>query len=204
MGWYADQVLPRLTDRVMRGKEFATIRERVAAELCGRVLEVGFGSGLNVPHYPDAVTEVLAVDPAVLGRRLAAPRIEDSRVPVSFVAVDGRQIPLDAGSVDRALITWSLCTIPDPVRALEEIARVLRPGGSLHFVEHGLSPDASVARWQDRLTPIQRRVAGGCHLNRPIDRLIGQAGLHLTRLQTYDMPGPKVAAHLYEGVATPA
>lgn len=202
MGWYAERIVPRLTDRVMGGRPFAPIRARVAAGLHGRVLEVGFGSGLNLPHYPAAVTEVLAVDPAMLGRRLAADRLAASPVPVDFVALDGQQIPLDDGSVDQALVTWSLCTIPDPLRALEEIRRVLRPGGSLHFVEHGRSPDPAIARRQDLFTPVQRRVAGGCHLNRQIDRLVTDSGFELTRLETYAMPGPKTASYLYEGVAT--
>lgn len=202
MGWYADRMLPRLVDRVMRGQELDAIRARVTRGMAGRVLEIGFGSGLNLPHYPAEVTQVLAVDPATLGRELAARRIRESGVPVEFLGLDGEHVPLDDGSVDHALTTWTLCTIDDPGRALGEVRRVLRPGGSLHFVEHGLSPDPKVARRQDRFTPIQRRVAGGCHLNRPIAQIVRSSGLRISYLETYYMPGPRIAGYLYEGIAT--
>jgi ubiquinone/menaquinone biosynthesis C-methylase UbiE len=202
MGWYADQVLPRAMDVVMRGGEYATIRARVAAGLSGDVLEVGFGAGLNVPHYPPAITRVLAVEPATVGRRLAARRVAASSVPVEYIGLDGRSLPLPADSVDHALTTWTLCTIPDVERALHEINRVLRPGGTLHSIEHGRSPDANVARWQARLAPIQRRVAGGCHLNRPIDTLIVGSGLEMTQLDRYYLGGPKPFGYSYEVVAT--
>lgn len=204
MGFYGEQVLPRLIDVVMRGADFDEIRARVADGLRGEVLEVGFGSGLNVPHYPAAVTRVRAVDPATVGRRLAANRLAASPVPVEFVGLDGQRLPVDSASVDHVLVTWTLCSIPDVGRALEEIRRVLKPGGTLHFAEHGRAPDPGVARWQDRLTPIQRRLFGGCHLNRPIDQLISAAGLDLTSLDTGYLPGPKVLGYLYEGVATKA
>jgi ubiquinone/menaquinone biosynthesis C-methylase UbiE len=201
MGFYQDQVLPRAIDVVLSGKEFARIRERVAAGLRGEVLEVGFGSGLNVAHYPPAVSRVLAVDPATAGRKLAAKRIAASSAPVEFLGIDGRQIPLDDASVDHVLTTWTLCTIPDVERALREIRRVLRSGGSLHFAEHGRSPERNVARWQDRLTPLQRRLAGGCHINRPIGELVAGSGLEITRLDKYYMSGPRVTGYMFEGTA---
>lgn len=201
MGWYTDRLLPRIIDRTMRGADLDEVRARVAAPLRGEVLEVGFGSGLNVAHYPAGVSRVLAVDPATAGRRLAATRLAASPVPVQFVALDGQTLPLPDGSVDHALTTWTLCSIPDAGRALAEIRRVLRPGGALHFAEHGRSPDPRVARWQDRLTPLQRRVAGGCHLNRPIADLVTGAGFELARLSTYYMQGPKTFNYTYEGVA---
>jgi SAM-dependent methyltransferase len=201
MGWYAEHVLPRVVDVVMRGSELTAVRVRVASGLSGEVLEVGFGSGLNVAHYPPAVTRVLAVDPARTGRKLAARRVAASPVPIDYIGLDGQSLPLPDESVDHALTTWTLCTIPDADQALREIARVLRPGGTLHFVEHGLSPDAAVARWQGRLTPLQRRVAGGCHLNRPIDALIADSGLQLTRLDTYYLRGLKSLNYTFEGVA---
>jgi ubiquinone/menaquinone biosynthesis C-methylase UbiE len=203
MGWYVDRVLPRIVDVALRGGDFAAIRARVCAGLEGEVLEVGFGSGLNVPHYPPAVRRVLAVDPATAGRRLAADRVAASRVPVEYVGLDGEQLPLDDGSVDHVLTTWTLCTIPEVDRALGEMRRVLRPGGSLHFVEHGLAPQPGIARWQHRLTPIQRRVFGGCHLDRPIDAIVERAGLRLTALDTYFAGGPKFFTHMFEGNATP-
>jgi len=202
MGLYQDKVLPRLTNVALGGREFDRIRSRVARGLEGEVLEVGFGSGRNVPHYPPGVTRVQAVDPATAGRKLAAMRVAASPVPVQYVGLDGQQLPLDSASVDHVLITWTLCTIPDAESALREMHRVLRPGGELHFVEHGRSPDLSVARWQDRLTPLQRRLFGGCHLNRPIDRLVTQASFSVTRISNYYLPGAKPIGYMFEGVAT--
>jgi ubiquinone/menaquinone biosynthesis C-methylase UbiE len=202
MGFYENQVVPRFTDLVMNRRELTLIRARVAASLTGDVLEVGFGSGLNVPHYPPAVTQVQAVDPATIGRKLAAKRVAASSVPVEYVDLDGQALSLESASIDHVLTTWTLCTIPDVDRALSEIRRVLRPGGSFHFVEHGRSPDPKVAGWQDRLTPIQRRVAGGCHLNRPIDQLVRNSGLELIQLENYYAKGPRPFGYMFEGVAT--
>jgi SAM-dependent methyltransferase len=202
VSFYEERILPYITDIALSGKEFARLRGRVAAELSGEVLEVGFGSGRNVPHYPAAIARVYAVDPATVGRKLAAKRIDASSVPVEYVGLDGQQLPLDDDSVDHVLTTWTLCTIPDVHRALTEIRRVLRPGGSLHFLEHGRSPEAGVARWQDRLTPLQRRIAGGCHLNRPIDQLLRDAALPPSRLENYYVRGPKPLGYMYEGTAT--
>ena len=197
MGFYEDQVVPRVTDLVMSRREFTPIRARVAASLEGDVLEIGFGSGFNVPHYPPAVTGVRAVDPATIGRKLAAKRVASSGVPVQYVGLDGQALSQKSASIDHVLATWTLCSIPDVDRALSEIRRVLRPGGLFHFVEHGRSPDRRVADWQDRLTPIQRRVAGGCHLNRPIDQLVRNSGLELTRLAELLREGsPTVCLHV--------
>jgi ubiquinone/menaquinone biosynthesis C-methylase UbiE len=202
MGFYSDQVLPRFVDVVMSRGEMTEIRARVASNLEGSVLEVGFGSGLNVPHYPSSVTRVQAVDPATVGRKLAAKRVEKSPVPVEYVGLNGEELPLDSDSVDHVLVTWTLCTIPNVDTALSEIRRVLRPGGALHFIEHGRSPDAGVARWQDRLTPIQMRVAGGCHFNRQIDELVTDSGLTMTKIDNFYVRGPKVPSYMFEGVAT--
>jgi Methyltransferase domain len=163
VGFYRDQVVPRITDVVMNSADLRPIRDRVAAGLAGEVLEVGFGSGLNVPHYPRAVARVLAVDPARVGRKLAARRLAVSPVPVEFAGLDGEQLP------------W-----PD---------------------EHGRSPDPAVARWQDRLTPVQRRLAGGCHLGRPIAQLVAGSGLQIVRMDTYDMQGLKALNYMFEGRA---
>jgi SAM-dependent methyltransferase len=204
MGWYVDRVVPRIVDLALGGAEFDAIRARVCAGLEGEVLEVGFGSGLNVPHYPPAVRRVRAVDPATAARRLAAERVAASPVPLEYVGLDGEQLPVEDGSVDHVLTTWTLCTIPDVERALREMRRVLRPGGSLHFVEHGLAPQPRIAKWQHRLTPVQRRLFGGCHLDRPIDALIEGAGLRLAALDTYFVRGPKAFTHLFEGTASAA
>ncbi len=202
MSFYVDSILPRCTNLLLGGSEFAKIRSRVASGLSGDVMEVGFGSGLNVPHYPSGVDRVVAVDPATLGRKLAAGRLSASPVPVEFVGLDGASLPLESAAIDHVLVTWTLCTIPAVEDALGEVHRVLRSGGQLHFVEHGLSPDLRLANWQHRLTPLQRRVAGGCHLDRPIDRLIEGAGFALTELDTYQLRGPKPMSYMYEGLAT--
>jgi SAM-dependent methyltransferase len=200
VSFYQDRVLPRLVD-VALGRPFDPIRARVAAPLDGTVLEVGFGSGLNVPHYPAAVSKVVAVDPSLVGRKLAEGRLAASPIPVEFAGTDGQDLPLDDGIVDHALITWTLCTIPDPSRSLAEMHRVLKRGGHLHFVEHGLSPNPRAARWQHGLTPVWRHFAGGCHLDRPIDRLITSAGFALVQLDRYRFSWPEPFTYLYEGVA---
>lgn len=202
MGLYEEQVLPRIIDLALSGRVFDAARRRVAAGLDGEVLEVGFGSGRNVPHYPPSVHRVRAVDPAPLGRRLAARRVAQSPVEVAYLDLEANSYPLASGSVDHVLVTWTLCTIPEVAEALFEMRRVLRPGGRLHFVEHGRSPDPRVRRWQDRLTPIQRRVAGGCHLNRPVDEIVEAAGFEVERLETHYLPGPKPYTFTFEGVAT--
>jgi len=204
MGFYEDRIVPRLVDVALSGKQFTKTRAKVCSELSGEVLEIGFGSGRNVPHYPGTVTRVLAIDPALLGRQLAAKRVAASSIPVEYVGLDGAHLPVDDASMDHVLTTWTLCTIPDVEQALTEAVRVLKPGGSLHFVEHGRSQDPKVVTWQDRLTPIQKRIAGGCHLNRQIDQLIEASGLQMTRIEEFDAPGPKSFSHLFMGVATKA
>jgi ubiquinone/menaquinone biosynthesis C-methylase UbiE len=201
MRLYQDQVLPRIVDLTMRGSDVEQARARVTAGLDGEVLEIGFGSGRNIPYYPAKLTRVWAVDPAAVGRKLAAKRAAASAVPIEYIGLDAQRLPVDDASADHVLSTWTLCTIPDPMAALAEIIRVLRPGGAFHFVEHGRSPDTGVARMQDRLTPLQRRVAGGCHLNRPIDHLVTASGLEVTRLETYYMKGPRAMQYTFEGVA---
>jgi ubiquinone/menaquinone biosynthesis C-methylase UbiE len=201
MGFYEQRVLPRFVDLALSGRAFAGLRARAAAGLEGDVLEIGFGSGRNVPHYPATVDRVLAVEPSELGRRLAAKRVAATRIPIEYVGLDGEALPIDDRSVDHVLSTWTLCTIPDVARALGEIRRVLRPHGMLHFLEHGRAPDPRVQRWQDRLTPWQRRIAGGCHLNRAIDRLLLDAGLAIERLENFSMKGPKAFGYMYEGIA---
>ena len=164
-------------------------------------MEIGFGSGLNIPYYPAGLTRVRAVDPAAAGRQLAARRAAACAVPIEYAGSDAQTLPAGEASVDSVLSTWTLCTIPDAARALAEIRRVLRPGGAFCFVEHGLAPDARVARIQQRLNPFQRRVAGGCHLDRRIDQLVAAAGLELTRLDAYYMRGPRALGYTFEGVA---
>ncbi|HEX3706309.1 MAG TPA: class I SAM-dependent methyltransferase [Mycobacteriales bacterium] len=202
MGWYEDRVLPRLINKVLDTSQTRQIRERVASGLSGEVLEIGFGSGLNLPYLPAAVTGLKAVDPSGGAARLAHDRIEASPIAVEFIGLDGQQIPLPDSSVDTVLSTWTLCTIPDAVTAIREIGRVLRPGGTLHFVEHGRADEPGVLRWQNRLNGLQQRLAGGCNLNRDISGIVEAGGLTMRQLDRFYGPGqPKAFGALYEGVA---
>jgi SAM-dependent methyltransferase len=176
MGCYTDHVLPRLMNSAGGRPRVRPLRRRVCAGLSGAVVEIGFGSGHNVPYYPQTVTSVTAIEPSEVAWSLARPRIRTSGIPVSRSGLDGASLPLPDDSYDAALSTWTLCTIPDVAVALGELRRVLKPGGSLHFLEHGLAPDEKVRRWQRRFEPIQKRVAGGCHLTRPIVDLLETAG----------------------------
>jgi len=184
-------------------KSSAPSRERVCAGLHGRVLEIGFGSGLNVPFYPDAVTGVEAIEPADVGWKLAGKRLAASPVRVTRSGLDGQSLPLDDDSCDSALSTWTMCTIPDIEVALAEVRRVLKPGGTLHFIEHGLAPDAKVQRMQHRLEPLQKRLFGGCHLTRDITDLLARAGFTITEIDVfYEKGAPKFMAADSLGVAT--
>jgi ubiquinone/menaquinone biosynthesis C-methylase UbiE len=204
MGLYASLVLPRLIDRVCGATSLDEWRRRVCAGLRGRVVELGFGSGRNVPFYPPEVEWVAAVEPNDVAWHLAAERVAASPVAIERVGPDGARVPLPDASCDTALSTWTLCTIPDVDAALAEVRRVLRPGGTLHFVEHGLAPpgDEKVRTWQHRLDPIQRRVAGGCHLDRPIAALITRAGFQLLEVEEFYEPGsPKFLSADTMGIA---
>ena len=203
MGLYREHVLPRVINVACAMKANHEHRARVCAGLHGRVVEIGFGSGLNVPFYPSAVTGVAAIEPADLGWKLAHDRVTAASIPVERTGLDGERLPLPDGSCDTALSTWTLCTIPDAPTALHEVRRVLRPGGTLHFVEHGLAPDDDVQRWQHRLEPVQKRLFGGCHLTRQIVDLITDADFSVTELDVFYEPGaPKFLAADSLGVAT--
>jgi SAM-dependent methyltransferase len=173
----------------------------------GDVLEIGFGSGLTLRHYPASVTRLRVVEPSEVAHRLAAPRVAESAFPVDYVGLDGQVLTLPDASVDHAVSTFTLCTIPDAGAALREVRRVLRPGGTLHFLEHGLAPEPKIAAWQHRCDGLQGRIAAGCHLDRPIDRLVGDAGFEVDALTNEYLRGPsflKPWSYLYLGVATPA
>ncbi len=205
MGFYGDRVLPRIIDSACGGKDMEPHRRRVCAGLTGDVVEIGFGSGLNVPFYPAAVNRVAAVDPAGTGWKLAEKRLSASTVPVQWSGLDGQSLPFPDDSYDSALSTWTLCTIPDVAAALREVHRVLKPGGALHFVEHGLAPDEGVQRWQRRLEPVQKRVFGGCHVTRPIVRLLTDAGFTVTDVDVfYAEKAPKFGAAFSLGIARAA
>lgn len=202
MNVWERHVLPRMVDLCCGLSDIDKLREPVCTGLEGDVLEIGFGSGLNVPHYPSAVHSVTAVEPSDVAWRLAGKRVGRSPVEVRRQGLDGQHLDLPDASFDCALSTFTLCTIPDVDAALAELRRTLRPGGRLHFVEHGLSPDEGVARWQHRLTPVQRRVAGGCHLDRPIVDLIERAGFEIGHVDRFYGAGPKAFAYFSLGWAT--
>lgn len=202
-GFYARRIFPPIMNALMNTAETRRIRERVCAGLAGEVLELGFGTGHNVPYLPSGVTRLFAVDPMEEGRKLAAKRLAATDIDVEFVGLDGQQLVLPDDSVDAALSTWTLCSIPDPVAAVREVARVLRPGGTLHFVEHGLSPDLKVQKWQHRLNPIQNRVACGCNIQRDIPAIIEAGGMRLDSMEQYHAKGdPKVLGWTFEGRAS--
>jgi ubiquinone/menaquinone biosynthesis C-methylase UbiE len=188
----------------MSAKPIAEVRERALAPVRGTALELGFGSGLSVAFYGDRVSRLLFVEPSETARRLARKRIAGAPFPVELVGLDGEKLDLPDASVDWAVTAWTLCTIPRPEAALAEIARVLKPGGAYAFAEHGLSPDPGVARWQHRLNGIQKFVGGGCHLNRPIDRLIESAPLRIQSLERDYIAGPRTHSYMYVGTAVKA
>jgi SAM-dependent methyltransferase len=205
VAFWNEQVVPRFTDKMLSSRDVMRRRAKITDGLRGDVVEIGFGSGLNVPSYPTSVTTVYAVEPSLVARRLASARVDASPVDVRHVGLDGESIPLDDASVDMALSTFTLCTIPDAARAMREVRRVLKPGGSFHFLEHGLCPEPGVAQWQHRLNGVQGRLAGGCHLDRPIDVLVRDAGFDIVRLDHDQLAGPSFMrpwSYLYEGVAT--
>ena len=201
MGIYQRNILPHLLDFAMRHKALVPIRLRVVGAARGRVLELGVGSGLNLPLYGTSVASVTGIDPSAALLRMAQNRAGSAAVPVALLQASAEDMPIASASVDSVVTTWTLCSIPDAVQALREARRVLKPGGTLLFVEHGRAPEPVVARWQDRLDRPWGAIAGGCHLNREIDALIAQAGFRIERLSHERIPGPPTHTYLYEGVA---
>jgi ubiquinone/menaquinone biosynthesis C-methylase UbiE len=202
MGFYVNWVVPRLLDLTMRTEPIADERKKCLAGVRGSVLEVGFGSGLNLPFYPAEVDRLVAVDPSTCAAKLARKRIERSRIPVEYVALEGERIDAPDQSFDSVVSTFTLCTIPDPSAALEQMRRVLKLGGRFFCVEHGRSAEPSVQRWQDRLNGFQKAVCGGCNLNRDIERLVRDAGFELEQVEHYYMKGaPKFSAYLTRAIA---
>lgn len=204
MSFYQRRVLPHIINLAMRNRELRPYRARLLEKAEGRVLEIGIGSGLNLPYYSRSTREIVALEPApeliAMARRLAAQQSS----PVEFLEGSAEAIPLDRHSIDTVVTTWTLCSIPQVAAALAEMRRVLKPQGQLLFVEHGRAPEQRVREWQDRLTPIWKRIGGGCHLNRPIQQLIENAGFSILDLKTgYLRKGPRPMTFMYEGRARP-
>jgi ubiquinone/menaquinone biosynthesis C-methylase UbiE len=201
MGFYQRWIVPRLLDLAMRNRVLDPYRQRTIETARGVVLEVGVGSGLNLPLYGPAVTRVVAVDPSPELLRLASKRTADAVVPVSRLQGSAEYVPFADAAFDTIVMTWTLCSISNPIEALAEMRRVLKPGGRLLFVEHGLSPEISTARWQHRLTPYWKRISGGCHLDRKMDELIRAAGFQIDAIEMAYMQGPKRWTFMYQGSA---
>lgn len=201
MGRWEDRALPRLVELTCGGKEMEKFRARTVEGLSGTIVELGFGSGLNAPVYPAGVTTVAAVEPSMLARERSARHTTTTTATIDFVGLDGARLPLEDASCDGALCTFTLCTIPDVTAALAELHRVVRPGGRFHFLEHGRAPDESVRTWQRRIEPIQRRVAGGCHLTRDPEVLVSDAGFEIVEIERRYVKGPKPFAYFTLGKA---
>lgn len=202
MGFYSRIIFPRLCDWVMRQPRLSRLRRELLLGVGGEVLEIGFGSGLNLPHYPERVRKLTAVDPNPGMSAAARKRIESSPMEVDYRLLGAEHLPLPDASFDSVVSTWTLCSIPDVDQALREVHRLLKPGGRFFFLEHGRSDEPNVGKWQDRLTPLNKRFADGCHLNRDIDRLIEKSGFDLIELRRFYMEGaPKAFGFFYQGIA---
>lgn len=203
MGLYSHYIFPRLMDWVMSGDEFQRCRALLLQDAQGEVLEIGLGTGLNLPHYPKTVSWLQAVDPVPLLPKRVAWRGKSASFPIHITRVSAETLPFDDRRFDCVVSTWTLCTIPDPVKALQEVGRVLKPTGRFLFLEHGRSENEKIAAWQDRLNPIQQIVGCGCNLNRRIDQLILQSGLRITKLDRFQMETvPRLGGEMYRGMAT--
>lgn len=201
MSFYDTIILPRLCNLAMRNRHLMPYRRRVVGMADGHVLEVGIGSGLNLPFYPPQVASIQGLEPSARLIAMARQSAAGSSLPVSFIEGSAEAIPLATASIDTVVTTWSLCTIPHADQALLEMRRVLKPGGQLLFVEHGTGPEMQVQRWQNRLTPLWSKISGGCHLNRPIRALVEQADFNLAQIETGYMRGPRPMTFMYQGRA---
>jgi ubiquinone/menaquinone biosynthesis C-methylase UbiE len=204
MGVYQRFILPRFIDVAMRNKEFAALRSELICKAFGAVLEIGIGSGLNFPFYPDTITRLAGIDPSAKLLGMARRKLSALSFPVELFCRSADELPFNGQSFDTAVVTWTLCSIPSPMQALAEVKRVLKPDGRLLFVEHGLSPDPKVQAWQHRFTPLWKRIAGGCHLNRKVDDVVRAAGFGMVELQMTYLTGPRSMTFTYQGIACPA
>ena len=202
MGWYAQHIFPRLMDWSLQSATLQAERQEALATAQGHVLEIGFGTGLNLPHYPSSVTRLTAVEPATLLPKRVANRIAQAQMPVNLLSHHAEHLQLPAESFDAVVSTWTLCSIDNLPAALSEICRVLKPQGQFLFLEHGRSQHAATAWWQDLCNPVQRQLACGCNINRPLDRLIAEAGFAVVRLDRYQLTGvPRILGEIYRGAA---
>ncbi|MEM9908877.1 MAG: class I SAM-dependent methyltransferase [Cyanobacteria bacterium P01_D01_bin.44] len=201
MSLYSQVIFPRLLDWSMSGQPFARYRQNLLSSVQGNVLEIGFGTGLNLSHYPDSVKSLTVVDPNPGCNAIAAQRIKASSMTVEMRLLSGERLPFTEASFDSVVSTWTLCSIPKVEQALQEIYRVLKPGGHFFFIEHGLSPQAGIRTWQNRLTPLQKRIADGCHLNRPMKDLVTDVFGSAEVDEFYAEGMPKVTAYFYQGKA---
>lgn len=202
MGFYNTTILPKVLDLACGAKPIYRQRQKIVPQARGDVVEIGIGSGLNLPHYDASkVTRVTGIDPDDAIWEKATPRVAACDFPVERLGLSGETLPLEDASADTVVVTYALCTIPDPVAALREMGRILRPGGEILFTEHGRAPDLNIARWQQRIDPIWKHIAGGCHSGRNIPLLFDQAGLEIARLEEMYIPGPKILSYNYWGAA---
>jgi ubiquinone/menaquinone biosynthesis C-methylase UbiE len=202
VGFYAKYVLPRVIDLAMRNAETARLRAAWTPLARGEVLEMGIGSGLNLQFYSSDVHRVYGVDSSLELQRMARKRAMAEPIEVEFLSQSAdEQLPLSGASVDTVVMTWTLCSIPNAPKALQEIKRILKANGRLIFLEHGLAPDPGVAAWQERITPLWTPIGGGCHLYRKIDHLILAAGFRITELKTCYLRGPRLMTYTYQGLA---
>jgi SAM-dependent methyltransferase len=202
MGFYREQIVPRIIDKACGGPDMTPLRDRTCAGLSGVVIELGFGSGLNITSYPPEVTLVHAIEPSKVGTSLSAQRVAASPIPIEFSGLRGESLPLADASCDAALCTFTMCTIPDVDAAMLELRRVLRPGAPFHFLEHGTAPDENIRRWQHRLEPLQKRLADGCHLTRDPVEIVRDAGFRIESFESSYMRGPKPWVYFTFGRAT--
>jgi ubiquinone/menaquinone biosynthesis C-methylase UbiE len=204
MGFYARRVLPHLINLAMKNKDATLLREAWIPRACGEVLEIGIGSGLNLPFYSPEVERVYGVEPSLSLQEMARRRGATGRTKVEFLSQSAEEpLPFADQSIDTIVMTWTLCSIPNAPRALAQMRRVLKTQGRLFFIEHGRAPDPGVVAWQDRLTPLWKKIGGGCHLNRKIDELIASAGFQIGELKTDYLPGPRPMTYTYQGFAVP-
>jgi ubiquinone/menaquinone biosynthesis C-methylase UbiE len=204
MGFYQDRILPWLIHLAMRQNRLVPYRSRIVPAATGRVLEIGIGSGLNLPFYSEGITQVLGLDPSPKLLEMAREAGRRASIPLELVESSAEDIPIEDRNIDTVVTTWTLCSIPEAQHALEDMRRVLKPGGRLLFVEHGRAPEPRVQWWQDHLTPAWKHLSGGCHLNRAVSELIKNSGFQIERLDTGYMPGPKPMTFMYEGSARPS